>query len=579
MSKSSATGGCRIIVAFTDLYPKAQGDAHRVRPGVSRDKPHLSAYDNGIHVRPEFRTPKHTNELSAFDVNRCRPLIDDSFLSEKQTHCSLNARKMRRLLTLLLCASPLLSQTTATQNKLSLRGALTDCAGQSVVTGHNLSGLRFTDNNEFSSIANIQNDCGSDACPFFITPLFASTTPFSPLPAKDFLLDMRQPTGKYGPMLIVGDLPPSTGNPAGYPSQATGCAGSTCDTGLDLQYTNFAASRQFNLTDTTINTNYSLDWRFYVLSGNPAAGAGDKQIVGFYNAIETSRRDGDLANVADLKVGNNYMSVRAPGFSGNVDGIEDDCFYRAAGTIVAINSCHFLAFGIPDAIAANIKSTSYGFPIEFKASQTGAISSVTMTDLRPILSMGGGGSLGGLTGYCFACVQTITTGGTVTQNIYGFHRQGPNTLPTFATGKYWFASVNNPGKAIGPDVNNDYWSGGDWNNGHLTFGADGGESGTHLWFSSDNTFRFKVGSAPKSTDDGLPINAVLPASLVTTSSSSDNVAITGMTARGHCTLTATNATAAANIAATYISRKTTDQITVTHAAVANMNYDILCTPD
>jgi len=500
-------------------------------------------------------------------------------LPEKQTHCLSSSRVMTRLISLLLLPLPLLAQTTASPDNLNMQGALTDSTRQSGITGHSFSGLRFTDNDKFSSIADIQHDCGSSACPFFITPLFTSTMPFSPLPANDFLLDVRQPTGKYGPMLIVGDLPPSAGNPAGYPSQATGCAGSACDTGLDLQYTNFAASRQFNLTGTTINTNYSLDWRFYVLSGNPMAGVGDKQIVGFYSAIETSRGYGDLANVDDLKVGNNYISVRAPGFTGNVDGIEDDCFYRAAGTIVAINSCHFLAFGIPDAIAANIKSTSYGFPIAFNANQTGAVSSVTMADLRPILSMGVGGTLGGLTGYCFACVQTITTGGTVTQNIYGFQRQGPNTLPTFATGKYWFASINNPGGATGPDVNNDYWSGGDWNSGHLTFGGDGGASGTHLWFSRGHTFRFKTGSAPIRTDDGLPINAVLPASLVTSSDAFDNVAIAGMTASGHCSLTATNATAASNIATTYISRKTTNEITVAHAAVASMTYDILCTPD
>jgi len=572
-----AIGGRRIMFAFTVVDSRALGDGPGVRLRVSGDNPHWSAYHNGIAVRTELLTPKRTNEASDFAVNRSR-LSSVAVLSEKRTDCSLGSR-MRRLLALLFFGLPLLAQTTVPPGDPNLQPALTDSNGQGAVMGNNFSGLRFTDNNKFSSIANIQSDCGLDACPFFITPLFANTTPFTPLPANDFLMDVRRPAGKYGPMLIVGDLPPSIGSPPGYPLQQTGCPGGPCDTGLDLQYTNFAASRQFNLTGTTINTNYSLDWRFYVLSGNPRAGVGDKQIVGFYNAIEKSRGYVDLANVDDLKVGNNYISVRAPGFTGNVDGIEDDCLYRAAGTIVAINSCHFLAFGIPDAIAANIKSTSYGFPIQFNANQTGAVSNVTMVDLRPILSMGVGGTLGGLTGYCFACVQTVTTRGAVTQNIYGFQRQGPNTLPAFAADKYWFASINNPGRRTGANVNNDYWSGGDWNTGHLTFGGDGGVSGTHLWFSAANTFRFKIGSAPTRTDDGLPINAVLPASLVTSPGTSDDLAITGMTASGHCTLTATNAAAAANIASTYISHKTSNQITVAHAEVANMNYDILCTPD
>lgn len=70
-----------------------------------------------------------------------------------------------------------------------------------------------------------------------------------------------------------------------------------------------------------------------------------------------------------------------------------------------------------------------------------------------------------------------------------------------------------------------------------------------------------------------------PAALVTTSGTSDNVTVAGMTSSGHCSLTATNAAAATNIATTYVSAKTTNQITVTHTGTANMNYDILCTPN
>jgi len=67
------------------------------------------------------------------------------------------------------------------------------------------------------------------------------------------------------------------------------------------------------------------------------------------------------------------------------------------------------------------------------------------------------------------------------------------------------------------------------------------------------------------------------AALVTTSSASDSVTVHGMTSSGHCSLTATNATAAANIATTYISAMTANQVTITHAAVSGMMYDVMCT--
>lgn len=75
------------------------------------------------------------------------------------------------------------------------------------------------------------------------------------------------------------------------------------------------------------------------------------------------------------------------------------------------------------------------------------------------------------------------------------------------------------------------------------------------------------------------LKAIPPVTLTTTAATSDNVTITGMTSSGHCSLGATNATAAANIATTYISAKTSNQITVTHVATSGMTYDILCTPN
>lgn len=71
--------------------------------------------------------------------------------------------------------------------------------------------------------------------------------------------------------------------------------------------------------------------------------------------------------------------------------------------------------------------------------------------------------------------------------------------------------------------------------------------------------------------------AQFPASLVTTAATTDNVSITGVTSSSHCSLTPTNASAATNIATSFVSAKTTNQITVTHTATGSMTYDILCT--
>ena len=60
--------------------------------------------------------------------------------------------------------------------------------------------------------------------------------------------------------------------------------------------------------------------------------------------------------------------------------------------------------------------------------------------------------------------------------------------------------------------------------------------------------------------------------------SADNVTVTGMTSSGHCSIDPTNASAATNLVTTYISAKTTNQVTVTHTATASMTYDLLCTP-
>jgi hypothetical protein len=76
-----------------------------------------------------------------------------------------------------------------------------------------------------------------------------------------------------------------------------------------------------------------------------------------------------------------------------------------------------------------------------------------------------------------------------------------------------------------------------------------------------------------------PVRTALSASLSTTAATSDVVTIPGMLSSYRCQLTPTNASAATNIATTYISSKSTpDQITVAHTAMGSMTYDITCSP-
>jgi hypothetical protein len=67
------------------------------------------------------------------------------------------------------------------------------------------------------------------------------------------------------------------------------------------------------------------------------------------------------------------------------------------------------------------------------------------------------------------------------------------------------------------------------------------------------------------------------ASLLTTANSSDMVVVRGIDSTSRCSLTATNALAANNVAGTYIWSKKKDGITVNHAPVAGMTFDIVCT--
>lgn len=82
-----------------------------------------------------------------------------------------------------------------------------------------------------------------------------------------------------------------------------------------------------------------------------------------------------------------------------------------------------------------------------------------------------------------------------------------------------------------------------------------------------------IGNGTNYVDGTIPA-----ASATTTAATSDNVTITGMTSSGHCSVDPTNASAATNLATTYISAKAANQITLTHTATAGMTFDVVCTP-
>jgi len=84
----------------------------------------------------------------------------------------------------------------------------------------------------------------------------------------------------------------------------------------------------------------------------------------------------------------------------------------------------------------------------------------------------------------------------------------------------------------------------------------------------------------KNASEGLAGNNVpIVTSFAATAATTDNVNVVGMTASGHCTLTATNSGAAGGIASVFVSNKTTNQITVTHTATSGWTFDVSCTPN
>ena len=106
------------------------------------------------------------------------------------------------------------------------------------------------------------------------------------------------------------------------------------------------------------------------------------------------------------------------------------------------------------------------------------------------------------------------------------------------------------------------------------FVIDTGGANASLYLNTDNNKPVRLGTGATSG-----ANIPILASLRTTFGTATNVSMEGVTSSSHCSLTATDAIAAAYLGRTFISAKAEDRITVTHAPVAGMTYDVLCTPN
>jgi hypothetical protein len=125
---------------------------------------------------------------------------------------------------------------------------------------------------------------------------------------------------------------------------------------------------------------------------------------------------------------------------------------------------------------------------------------------------------------------------------------------------------------------------------HRTVLAAAHSSG--LFFaSSDGKTRASITSSGVSIPSSLQVGpagtiisdssrlAQFSAALITGAGSFDEISVAGVTPSSHCSVTATNETAATNITTTYVANKGADKITIAHASTPGMTYDILCTAD
>ena len=152
----------------------------------------------------------------------------------------------------------------------------------------------------------------------------------------------------------------------------------------------------------------------------------------------------------------------------------------------------------------------------------------------------------------------LSTANVVVSNVYC---SVPNTDCVRISGA--FASQNITATAIasnGTNLMNDEIHGNT-----LSVKGEGGSVGMYA-----------IGNGTPRTVFTTSANYKLDAALVTTAANTDNVKVPGMTPRGHCTITPTNADAARDIIGTYVSAKAKDEITVTHPPNASRKWDIEC---
>jgi hypothetical protein len=138
--------------------------------------------------------------------------------------------------------------------------------------------------------------------------------------------------------------------------------------------------------------------------------------------------------------------------------------------------------------------------------------------------------------------------------------QGPNISGVYT---YNLGNANTILKYLGP-------SGG---NGAPVLTASGlSDNGTALTYTGTS---MTINATPVITGLG---QGNLKVTLTTTAATSDVVTLTGASATSNCTFSAANASAGTNIATTFVSAVATNSVTITHAATANMIYNIQCTP-
>jgi hypothetical protein len=70
----------------------------------------------------------------------------------------------------------------------------------------------------------------------------------------------------------------------------------------------------------------------------------------------------------------------------------------------------------------------------------------------------------------------------------------------------------------------------------------------------------------------------IKAQVTTTAATTDVVTVTGASATSNCTFSAANASAATNMATSFISAVAPNAVTLTHVATAGMIYNLQCTP-